>query len=433
MLVDKYKNNFLRGGINKNNDPFHFGQDPTFLSFHLDFFVEDYDISYISDDYLFYSYAHDGLFKSPALPTASSVSDKIKHYDFTESAEDYLYSIGSNSRLASLQSFKTMLRRLQNETPWYFQKVSGSEALYVIDPAVNTLKDGVLTVECLESVDQRVSLLADLYRHAAWDFERKREVLPYNTRTFRMKLHIFEMRNFNHSMGLISDMFSDPSSAITGVIDPYITLRTYELGQCEFDFFSSAPSYMADLSVAETNQATFTFKIKFKTSRLTADYPFYKYVIDNIASQAAFPADTKPWDSGVLTDLNVEVEKAFYDPNITTLTSKKYARQLPGRSPGGILGGALGALESRVNTAISDVASFGKKFLMGNVYDNIPSVNEISQALTGFINPDLGLPGASYAAPRIPDDLGNVYTNENETDNSIKDDLGNVYNQIPEA
>jgi len=422
MLVDKLKRGFLTSGITKGNDPLYFAQDPTYLSFHLNFFLPDVDSGYTADEFLMYSFAHDGLFRKSQFSkndsSASSIADRINNYDFTDSAEDYLYSIGAVTRLASLESFKLLLRNIQDKTPWYFQKISGTESFYTIDPNLNTIKDGILTVDCLESVDQRVSLLADLYRHAAWDAERKREILPYNVRTFKMRVHVFEMRNFDASLQTkvrtVLDM-SDHStiSTITDHIDPYTTVRTYELGQCEFDFYSAAPSYLSEISVAEVPMSTFQFKIKFKTVRLTAEYPFYKYVVDNVSSLMEFPSDSTPFDSGIIPSTRihpnpfydaapVETIRSYFRPTIETEMQNTpnptyenvYGNPQSGRI-GGVTGQILGALESRVNTAISRLDSNVNSVIMGNVYDNVPSPSQVSQALLGFFNPDLGVGSAT--------------------------------------
>ena len=436
LLNDRFKDAFLRGGILKGSDadkdPVSLVQDPTFLSFHLDFFMPDV-IPYKLDQYLAYSFAHEGLMKAPTL--LGNVSDRVQNYDFTESAEDYFHSIGAPARRASLQSFKSLLKRIQNETPWYFQKVSGTEALYKVDPAVNTIKDGELTIDCLESIDQRTSLLADLYRQLSWDFEAKREILPYNMRTFRMKLHIFEMRNFTSASTIMAGMYNAESQTFLREIDPYITMRTYELGLCEFDFLSTAPNYLSESSVVDVQQATFTFKIKFKTVRLIADYPFYQYVIDNCVSMGKFPGKNSPYLTGINSTIT-EHPNNFYDAQ----KNKEYDRALPSRviptnAPPKIHGldllgqagrSVLGALESRVNTQIGNLVNMGNSILMGNVYDNIPSINEVSQALLGFFNPDLAPAGSISGQPNTAK-MGNVYDRATTRNSNAENE--NVYNE----
>lgn len=523
-LIDKYKGEFLRGGLVYSKDtldPVNFAQDPTYLSFHVEFFFPEYvsDPSikktlaehYITDDFLVHEYSHNGLLlpaskysidstvggsqaagessQAPNQPVFTETSAQ-GNYDFVDSAEDYLYAIGAVNKLASLRSFKSLLYSLQTKTPWYFQKISGAESLYTIDRAVNTKKEGILTFDCLESIDQRVSLLADLYRQAAWDFERHREVLPYNTRTFRMKIHVFEMRNFNTYSGTIAGFLKNTTdvayqnqlqaywqladqqkqdletpvpgqnesgtstargaggssntgtpSAVTDLASAFnaITMRTYELGHCEFDFYSTAPNYLADLSVAEVPMAGFQFKIKYGTVRSTTDYSFYRFLLDSVAATSKFPTDSSGPFTNSISPGNITVKQAFYEPggragldkyeggnettapgseslkgNYTASQLSQYQQeqnireQFPNRgNRGGIGGLVLGALESRLNTAINGLVSRANGFLLGNVYDNRLSPSEVAGALAGFLNPDLANAGKSAdAMPSGP--LGNV-------------------------
>ncbi len=475
-------------------DPINFAQDPTYLSFHIEFFFAE-DVAspnvkftpqdyYATDDFLLYDFSHNGLFLPPKYdvtsgspPTNTSPNDKsIKktanpraEYTFTDSAEDYLYSIGAVNKLASLRSFKKMLYSLQTQTPWYFQKITGAESLYTVDKAVNSKKDGELTFECLESIDQRVSMLADLYRLAAWDFERHREVLPYNLRTFKMRIHVFEMRNFNTYSGTIANFLKNSSDEAyqnqlkaywqlsaaqqAELLDPVtgqelsgssvsrgaggnansgipaistdlssafnaITVRTYELNHCEFDFFSTAPSYLSDLSVNEVPMSSFAFKIKYGTVRNITNYSFYRFLLDSVVSASKFPLGTGPFINSVSPG-NVVTKNTFYEPGgrntlaaydnpsippgqedieaayTSAMKSKFDAEQtLINQSPQrlnlgrGLIGTTIGALESRLNTAVQGVVSKVNSALLGNVYDNIPSPAEVSGVLRGFIAGD---------------------------------------------
>jgi hypothetical protein len=513
-LIDRHKGEFLRGGLVYGKDslnPIQFAQDPTYLSFHVEFFFPE-DVAspdtassaheyYISDDFLVHEFSHNGLFLPPkySIDTGQSTQESnttnnptliskpnVGAYNFTDSAEDYLYAIGAVNKLASLRSFKRMLYSLQKETPWYFQKITGGESLYTLDPKVNTKKEGVLTFECLESIDQRVSLLADLYRQAAWDFERHREVLPYNLRTFKMKIHVFEMRNFNTYSGTIANFLKNSSDtsynqqlkeywsltpeervSVTAPVDNQglagqstargaggsgntgqtaasvdlksafnaISVRTYELSHCEFDFYSTAPSYLADLQVAEVPMANFTFKIKYATARAISDYPFYRFLLDSVVADSKFPTNVGTFPNTVSPG-NIRTLNSFYEPGGTTeLTPYDQSAVAPGqanlndnfnqtiknrfesektirdqfpasRRNGGLGGLVLGALESRFNTAVQGLVSRVNSTLLGNAYDNIPSPGEVAGALRGFLAGERTFSSGSLPTNVTPANIG---------------------------
>jgi hypothetical protein len=504
--------NFMTRGLVKTRgdlDPFTFAQDPTFLSFKVEFFPVDIVPrpgtvgesgldKMLADPFLVHNLSHDGLLK-PAkfdidsgftIPTGSAIVQPKEfkamrnpaEYSFSDSAEDYLYSIGSVNRIGYLRAFKELLYKLETQAPWFFQKITGTSSLYTLDTNVNTKRDGVLTFECLETVDMRMSMLADFYRQVAFDFERHREVLPYNLRTFRMKIHVFEMRNFNTSSGTLASLIagSNPreyeeviksraahfgdtiQSALAGAPPAAdfnrqqqilasqfdaISMQTYELGLCEFDFYSQAPSYMEELTVVDVPQATSAFKIKFGTVKKTGKYSFYKYLTDYVIKSSLFPSGSGPFST---VDVRSPLAAPFYDAEVTridlqrygsdgstdleTRTNKiagigktplskldqdkalerillsnqnQYGNRVHVPHPSGIGGLILGAAESAIGTAISKVQSKIQHALLGNAFDNIPSPAEASQALLGFFNPNLGLGGRS-AGSQSTADPGNV-------------------------
>jgi hypothetical protein len=528
--INPEKRNFLQRGfvsvdsqsgqVTGDLNPFLLIQDPTFLTFKVEFWFPEgvsrpdgggsNSTSTPADQFLQAVVSHEGLLQppkfnidnanvkgggkntpdNPAIVSQFNLSD----YNFKDSAEDYLYAIGSADRIAALRSFKNILYKLQVETPWYFQKIGGADNLFKVTPGNNVRQENTLTFECLESVDLRASLLADMYRTAAWDFQRHREVLPYNLRTFRMRIHVLEMRDFNRSFGAIAQLIkgdkgvqkeyerimsvangaaqvgAQAARAITGGIpsSSYVqsafdalSFQTYELGLCEFDFFSDSQDFLSELTVVDPQMATFKFGVKYQTVRKTAKYSFYDFMDDYVVRNSMFPgkALVNGFQIGVV-DLKSPSVVPFYDAESNKTTIKPYnlgdvakhentlilsdrntpnaafqtaratekiredrnaVRNIapnPGPQVGGILGRAIGAVESRIATAINQVESRVNQILLGNVYDNIPSPAEASQALLGFFNPDLGLSMGGERSQSVYDP-GSVQFDPTPVDNSL--------------
>ena len=192
----------------------------------------------------------------------------------------------STKRKQMLKAFKKGLRFINEKCPYYFQSVSGLDALLKVD-IKNLHKEGgkpqrmgTLSIDCLESIDMRMFSLSELYRKAIYDYTYHRVMLPENLRKFRMWLVVSEIRNIQLSYGIndILNPFSIPSvaqaanfldnfSAQTGLLDntegllqkstnndlatsdkfgsytlgPYAFI--YQFDQCEFDFDDSYPSF----------------------------------------------------------------------------------------------------------------------------------------------------------------------------------------------
>jgi len=332
--LDKLVKSFLTVGSDPTPTdlgfkPFNDLQDPTYLSFKIDFFP---DLGYSVPDDI---YSTGGLFREAKDQGV---------YSFYDSAAEYLKRIGAPNRQYYLEVFTHLLRKLQEEAPWYFQSISGVADLYKIDPAINFRgKDKVLTIDCLESIDLRTTLLADLYRNIAFDLQGMREVLPINLRTFNMAIHVLEFRRFNTTFGIIADQLSPRatkgqdkqqediaakrrnvfnqggSSLFTGTFDNLnglannlnsqlgglftnlgqqagqdydttvqsafeaISVQTFYLKECEFDFYSEAPGYLEALSVKDIPEASHKFMIKVGKINKTGVYPFYNYVVSEYA------------------------------------------------------------------------------------------------------------------------------------------------------
>ena len=138
-------------------------------------------------------------------------------------ALNYLNSIGDKSRANYLAAFTSHLRKINLTTPWFFQSINGlNEAWkrrYNEDEFTAILpKDRKLEIECLESIDLRITSLIDMYRKACFDFKYRREVVPWNLRTFTVYIYVYENRTINAS-GLPAPNSSFDPSALLGIDD----------------------------------------------------------------------------------------------------------------------------------------------------------------------------------------------------------------------
>lgn len=488
--LDKLVRSFLSGGKNTQElDKFADLQDPTFLSFKIDFFP-DLGFSFPDD-----TYSSGGLFRK-------RIDQAMGDYSFYDSAADYLARIGAPARQAYLEVFINLLYRLQNEAPWYFQGISGLGEFYKIDPAINYRgKDKVITVDCLETIDMRMSLLADLYRNIAFDMQNMREVLPVNLRTFNMAVHVLEFRRFNTTFGIISDqiqgdrpvkgqdrqqaaidaqrrnVFNRGGSALfTGTFDNLnsivnnvnnisggifnnlnsssagdpnlslqsafeaISVQTFFLKECEFDFFSESPGYLDNVSVKEIPEASHRFKIKAGKVQKTGYYSFYNYVVSEYAKYSKL-------NSGEITTAlgrtlvqspayfeqtgtsAVDNPKEYYrtvresifptDGNPLTAQTDAYAKAADlsddlRRKPlerllGGLLRNATQYANTELNQALGQVTGgiLGTAPL-GNVYGNPNFLKRATESLNDFLTPGSQLTTSGQSNRPPGETLGNI-------------------------
>lgn len=167
--LNKYKKTNLHFATN----PYLLYQDPTWFGFKLLFFFNQ--------------------------PDGKLLSYKD---DIPNTAYNYLNSIGDIARAKYLKKFVSHLENINQTTPWFFQSVEGladawkrgfhEEEFIPLIPS-----DRRISIECLESIDLRMSALMDLYRKACFDWNYRREIVPWNLRTFTVYIYVYEIRTIN--------------------------------------------------------------------------------------------------------------------------------------------------------------------------------------------------------------------------------------------
>ena len=197
---DKLIRQFLGIGADKN-----FGQEPTYMGFAINF---DFDnIGYKSD--------------------INSITPGLLLDDNDlDSSINYLRRIGHEERSNYLVEFRNQLKDIQDNKPWYFQSISGLEEIWKRpDGPENTVvyHDLPLTIECLESLDLKMTFLAMLYKKSKSD-SWQRTLLPLEKRQFHARVIVCEIRNLNKvketidtADGIVNDIGSEkPNTIING-------------------------------------------------------------------------------------------------------------------------------------------------------------------------------------------------------------------------
>ena len=213
-------------------------EDPTYLGFSLNF---DFGVLGIDSDY--------GIPISPLFKDGSYLSDSTsgspfpqKDYSFKTgdvlfySAQTYLENretrddsirgfLSDGKRSQMIKQFKILLKDITENQPWFFQSVDGLDALYKVarpgyqdedtTESLNPSRAATITVSTLESLNLRMTALADLYNHATFDFINMRETIPRNLRRFRMYIYVTDLRNFFKTNRLVNSSTTLTSIANT--------------------------------------------------------------------------------------------------------------------------------------------------------------------------------------------------------------------------
>jgi hypothetical protein len=229
--TDKLRSLFLKGFKLSKQGKY---EDPTYLGFKI---VIDFGVLPIRDD--------DGLPPSPLfkedsyIPSGFSSTNPFGQpqysYRTTPNGAIDFYSATSylrereagfqrgGKRSDMLIQFKNSLSDLLNNSPWFLQTISGLDQLPLVSRkgfAVETESDfnsqrtagKALEFTTLESLNLRMTALADLYNQATFDYDNMRELVPRNLRKFTMYIFVSEIRNFFKTSRLIGS-----SAALTTI------------------------------------------------------------------------------------------------------------------------------------------------------------------------------------------------------------------------
>lgn len=111
-------------------------------------------------------------------------------------------------RAQALKQFQVLLNDINTNSPWFFQSIDGLDQLEKIKISGFQTESGAddfdtqrtggkfLTINCLESINLRISALANLYNQAVFDADNMRWLVPRNMRKFTMWIFVTEIRNF---------------------------------------------------------------------------------------------------------------------------------------------------------------------------------------------------------------------------------------------
>ena len=264
--VQSKVNNFRKGSF---IDPY---DEPTYLSFALDFQFETVGADIMDPTEC------SPLFEEPVGNNNSAMA--------------YLNSnaIGKKDKEESLKTFKSILKYLTFEAPWYFQEISGLDGLWTNSTDITKgTKETEITITTLEAVDLRITELASLYRNAIYDKHKLTERVPDNLRWFSMDIWIAETRNMRYSIpgaagsllgsnqvtgkiaGFTNSLVTTASTITSsfGNTDPTSTTEQFgyvkfKCRQCEFDFSGSFPQgNTSSMSIVTGNiPSSNSFKIK---------------------------------------------------------------------------------------------------------------------------------------------------------------------------
>jgi len=158
-------------------------------------------------------------------------------------------------RAQALKQFQVLLNDINSNSPWFFQSIEGLNELEKIkisgfqpeggndDFNVQRTAGKALTINCLESINLRISALANLYNQAVFDADNMRWLVPRNMRKFTMWIFVTEIRNFYKTSRLTGSStvlaaLDNLSSTLTTNRNPGSNIQVNDTGQYSVDGYN---------------------------------------------------------------------------------------------------------------------------------------------------------------------------------------------------
>lgn len=319
-------------------------------------------------------------------------------------------------RADSLVGFKNLLTSVNEKSPWFIQSIEGLDKVLSVTPprqigggsGYKEQRSGILTFDCMDSIDLRINAMAELYRKATYDYQNHRELLPANLRKFRMWIIVTEIRQIDlqKNLGDVLNPFNMPgvSNAVESIsniarssgilkdkstesenpkrdldsfvksferMQPYIMI--YQLDLCEFNFDESYAFNTLSNSLSGSGTPV---KNRFKVHVGSAkEYKLQYNILSDLIRNESIFAPILIQDSWNLLGSKILMKNATTDNN--TNLFRNLASNFINNS-----------VASVVQQQVSPIVT---KALLGNAYgfrlsDAVRSLNSIQEASSGLSN-----------------------------------------------
>ena len=173
-----------------------------------------------------------------------------RHTEGSYSTYSYLLDTNNARRASMLYEFQKGLHELQSKYQFYFQGISGLGTLMKTSTDGQRVKDNtIIKIKCLNSIDQKVKYLLQLYKQICYDETYQRWILPDIMRYFKLYIYISEVKRFHgtdrivNAHDMVNNEYDGTSGTIGGALEEGILramnsiapVTCIECSMCEFD------------------------------------------------------------------------------------------------------------------------------------------------------------------------------------------------------
>jgi hypothetical protein len=205
---------------------------------------------------------------------------------------------GELNRGFYLMEFIKVLNSIQEKTPWVFKELDGIPSLWQASNPGYKWEPIVLTLTCDETVDLRLTRLADTYRMLSYDSFNGRKILPTNLEKFSMDVYFMDLRFLKNSDSSGGIQIRLPGLGSSATYDENFAAQVnfggvaFRCMGCRFDF----SNFLENASQAKTSigeSGGFQPKIKIIVDRVVPATYFGDHAFSIAGFEDEFSGSTR--------------------------------------------------------------------------------------------------------------------------------------------
>ena len=318
----------------------------------------------------------------------------------------YLDRLNLLVKKEQLKQFISLLSNISAENSWLFQSVSGLDDIWELAFS-EVHKNQKITINTLETIDDKMKHLMMLYRKIVFDDVRGVWLVPKNLRQFSMSIYVYDYR-----------MFSNDSSAKHFLnthknLDIQLVNHTlFDFGFCEFDNASgketfsdvnnNASEFVTSSLIINTEQIVMNDVCATLGTESVEGKNLLLGALSNLNDLELVPKNLKDIDAWK-RNLKENLQKRYNTNDWLDLGKEKYAFLTSNDTWRRTLGNVI---ESGLNLAQNKVENVISRIYLGNVkgfgIDDILRIGDSKNPLNDIVN---GIQQQSHLASlRLDDD-----------------------------
>ena len=267
---------------------------------------------------------------------------------------------GALNRGFYLMEFIKTLNQIQEKSPWAFRELDGIPKLWQACQAGWDFKPIELTITGDETVDLRLTRLAEAYRLLSYDSFNDRKVLPPNLEKFSMDIYFMDLRFLKNgeNVGLNINLgFGGPSAKYDEAFSGQVNFGgiAFRCMGCRFDFSNFLENATPAKSATGESSGNLQPKIKIIVDRVMPA----TYFGDKAFGTAKFSAD-EAGETTLFGGLGGALDLGPFTGGITRVLSvgRRALSNILG-APKRALNDALLGIERKFESAVEDALSKG--------------------------------------------------------------------------